>query len=403
MARRHASALVPLTLLVLRACTSVAPPYARLELPRRGGTQQDDWLVGERAPLNTTARLLQLNRATVALSNGLVARVFTLSPEWSTWDIVSAGRGSALRAPAPEAVVTLDAREYAVGGLALDTNASAGFASCKHSSRDNWYPAGQQAQACPTGWWNRSLPLLGPDAKGFRYASHTISAPAAPFPWRPARHAPHTAWPPLGLHLAVNFTAPPSAPPEHSRVIITVHYELLDGVPLISKWVSVHLPPSAAEPSRRHTAATRADGPLEGALSLQPCDTNPAVAPAEWGFVWDLPQPAATNATIQLGGKNSARKVCMSVVTAPTDYSNADVGLRPCNASDPMQDWAWDRSSTGALRTLAPPAMLLAANIRGCQTNISAPACCKNPHGAGHPLNHHLCLLDSQGRFLPDS
>ena len=83
----------------------------------------------------------------------------------------------------------------------------------------------------------------------------------------------------------------------------------------------------------------------------------------------------------------------MSVVTAPTDYSNADVGLRPCNASDPMQDWAWDRSSTGALRTLAPPAMLLAANIRGCQTNISAPACCKNPHGAGHPFNHHLCLL----------
>ena len=327
--------LVALALAATRHATvGVAPAglrhqYTPLELPHRAAEPSDDWLLGS-PPSNTTARLVQLDPRTLALSNNLVARVFTLTPEWSTWDIVSAGQGSALRAPAPEAMLTIDEVQYAVGGLTLDLNASA-FAKCSQTSKDPWYPSGQQAEACPTGWWNRSLPLL-PDPAAFRYSGHAVSAPVAPFPWKPARHAPDAAWPPKGVHLAVNFTAPPSAPQQPRHTVITIHYQLLNGAPIMSKWVTV-----ALRPPRLTIAVPSAEGLLTGALSIQPCDTNPAVAPAEWGFVWKLPQPGAADATIQLGGKSSGRDVCMSVITAPAFFTNADVGLRPCNASDPMQ------------------------------------------------------------------
>jgi hypothetical protein len=343
--------------------------YARLDLPRRGTTQSDDWLIAGTALPNSTARLIQLDKRTLALTNGLVARVFTLSPEWSTWDVVSAGKGSALRAPAPEAIVTLDDAEYEVGGLRQDLNASA-FPSCK-ASHDAWYPSGQHAEACPTGWWNRSLPLVQ-NLAAFRYAGHRITAPDAPFVWKQARYAPAANWPPRGLHLQVNFTAPSGAVSQHRDVIVSVHYELLDGAPVMSKWVSIAWASdshSVSAPSRRRS---RARGPLAGPLTIQPCDTSPAAAPAEWGFVWKLPQKGAADASIQLGGKSSGRNICMAVMTASVGFSNADVGLSPCNKSDVMQRWAWD-SASSALRTLAPAAHLRAANIRGCLTD--APCC----------------------------
>jgi hypothetical protein len=401
--------------LLLPAVSDAGPQqgeqYARLELARRGALQSDDWLIARgdagrtsTAPPNTTAQLLQLDQRTVALSNNLVARVFTLEPEWSTWDIVSAGRGSALRAPTPEAMVTLDQTEYTVGGMALNLNASA-FPSCRQS-KDEWYPAGQHAEACPTGWWNRSLPLQR-NPSAFQYVAHSTSAPQVPFHWQPARHAPDTPWPPKGVHLEVNFTAPQSAPPQHRAVIVTVHYELLDGAPLMSKWISVHI----KSPTRPFTGPDdrAADSMLAGALSLQPCATNPAAAPAEWGFVWLLQKfdkdGAPTNASIQLGGKNTGRDVCMSVVTARADFSNADVGLRRCNASDAMQGWSWDMH-TGSLRTLASPDQLRAANIKGCVSDAAASSCCLdiNAHvnSSGQAIQMDQCQgPHSWGSFAP--
>ena len=363
-------------------------PHATLDLPRRGATQRDDWLAAG-APLpNSTARLLQLDARTIALSNGLVARVFTVSPEWSTWDIVTAGKGSALRAPAPEAVVTLDGVEYEVGGLRIDLNASAFAASCK-ASHDNWYPSGQHAEACPTGWWNRSLPLFQ-NLAAFRYSGHRTTAPEAPFAWVRARHAPPADWPPCGLHLEVNFTAPNGALSQHRGIIISVHYQLLDGAPVISKWVSV----AWAEPPRRRRRVQSAvpsrprvvSDSLAGPLTIQPCNTSPTAAPAEWGFVWQLPRVGNTNASIRLGGKSSGRDICMTVMTASVGFSNADVGLVACNSSDVMQRWAWDNSS-GALRTLAPASRLRAANIKGC---LAARACCVDVNA--HSNQSGTCL-----------
>ena len=65
-----------------------------------------------------------------------------------------------------------------------------------------------------------------PNNNSFSYVSHWTSQPTAPFPWQPARHASNMPWPPLGLRLSVNFTAPPTALPQHREVVVTVHYEM---------------------------------------------------------------------------------------------------------------------------------------------------------------------------------
>lgn len=164
----------------------------------------------------------------------------------------------------------------------------------------------------------------------------------------------------------------------------------------MSKWVSVHIKPPVP-PTVRPDDLTRAtNSALAGALSLQPCATNPAAAPAEWGFVWVLPKIGTTNSSIRLGGKNTGRDVCMAVVTARADFSNADVGLRPCDASDAMQVWSWDRH-TDSLRTLASPYQLRAANIKGCLSAAAASSCCLDINAHANSSGQAIQMDECQG------
>jgi hypothetical protein len=68
----------------------------------------------------------------------------------------------------------------------------------------------------------------------------------APFPWKQARHAPDMPWPPLGLRLSVNFTAPTTSLPAHRNVVVTAHYEMYSGAPVVSKWLEVVLTTSSS-------------------------------------------------------------------------------------------------------------------------------------------------------------
>ena len=47
------------------------------------------------------------------------------------------------------------------------------------------------------------------------------------------------AWPPKGVHLAVRFAAPKTAPLAMQDVAVVLHYELYDGIPLMAKWITV--------------------------------------------------------------------------------------------------------------------------------------------------------------------
>jgi hypothetical protein len=54
-------------------------------------------------------------------------------------------------------------------------------------------------------------------------------------------------WPPLGLRLSVNFTAPTTALPAHRNVVVTAHYEMYSGAPVVSKWLEVALTSSSSD------------------------------------------------------------------------------------------------------------------------------------------------------------
>ena len=76
-----------------------------------------DWLID---PTPYIARVGEdQNRQELVLENGLIRRVLRLAPNAATIDYRSLVTGEQLlRATGPEAVVTLNGREYAIGGLA---------------------------------------------------------------------------------------------------------------------------------------------------------------------------------------------------------------------------------------------------------------------------------------------
>jgi hypothetical protein len=145
-----------------------------------------DWLV-DRITANVT--LQQLSPTSVRLSNTLLAREFSTSPDWATTDLYSAAHGSALRAISPEAIVSLDDTEYNIGGLVAVESDS--VTPCPVPSGVG--PPGQ----CPVAYLNRSQ-LYAANDSAFHYVGHsTTSRLDTPFPWTPgARHTrTDAAWP----------------------------------------------------------------------------------------------------------------------------------------------------------------------------------------------------------------
>ena len=205
-----------LCLVVLIAALSLVPVCS--------ADQNVDWLVA--APAQVTSVVEQDN--TLTLSNGLISRVFTMAPAFGTIDyIINAttdrgGEQSMLRNIHPEGTVVLDGIAYSIGGLG---QVSTFLAYC-----------------------NRSDLVLTVDVNAFGFRSYSVSAPTAPFPWTPGtRGSPkELSWPPKGKHLAVEFAPPSSAPAQHGNVTVTMHYEMYDGVPLLSKWMTVSVSSGSA-------------------------------------------------------------------------------------------------------------------------------------------------------------
>jgi len=168
----------------------------------------------------------------VILTNGLIRRVWRIAPNAAciALDNLMTGQ-SILRAVQPEATVTIDGVAYNVGGL-----------------------IGQPDHAYLLPAWLGSMTA---DPAAFHVVGITVGAPVARLAWKRVRHAaPGAAWPPPGIALRFDF-APPAGPPVEQRkpatepgvgaaskgldaaIRVSVHYELYDGIPVISKWISV--------------------------------------------------------------------------------------------------------------------------------------------------------------------
>ena len=156
----------------------------------------------------------------IVLANGLIARTFRLTPNAATVGLDNLVTGEAiLRGVKPEAIVELDGQRYDVGGLKGQDNYA--------FLRPDW------------------LAQLRSDPAAFRFIRFEVGRPTERLAWKQVRHhPPDVRWPPAGVSLRLDFIGPTGATlaaaglrPQEIRV--SVHYELYDGIPCYSKWLTI--------------------------------------------------------------------------------------------------------------------------------------------------------------------
>ena len=186
-----------------------------LHIHAMAGAADPDWLLD---PSPYRARITERSdRPELVLDNGLLRRVIRIAPNAATVSLEHGVTGESLiRGVKPEAVVEIDGQRLEVGGL-----------------------QGQPNYAFLRPEWESQLKAR-PGA--FRYVGHQVGVPQERMTWKRVRHhAPGAHWPPRGATLRLDFEAPPSpgSGPSLQGLRISVHYELYDGLPCYSKWLTL--------------------------------------------------------------------------------------------------------------------------------------------------------------------
>lgn len=173
--------------------------------------QEGDWLVV--APKRKAGLFQGEDKREIVLDNGLIRRTFRLSPNAAAigFDNLTT-RTALLRGVKPEAAVTLEidgqTRAYAVGGL-----------------------NGQPDYAYLRREW---LEGMTSDPEAFQFTGFEAGTPKPRMEWKRKRYSSNTQYPPAGVSLTLHFAMRSLA-----GLTVSVHYELYDGLPLISKWLTL--------------------------------------------------------------------------------------------------------------------------------------------------------------------
>lgn len=179
-------------------------PQEHLEQPSR------DWLL---APGGFKAGVFRSEDGKeIVLSNGLVRRHVRIVPNAATVMLdCTITAQSLVRSVRPEAVLNLDGKTYAVGGL---------VGQLVHNYLKRQWLDGLTAQG---GAFDFSGFKTGPIQERFAWKK------------RPEWMPQDLPWPAPGVHLILHFKPPASGP----DAVVDVHYELYDGIPLFCKWLTV--------------------------------------------------------------------------------------------------------------------------------------------------------------------
>ncbi len=184
----------------------LAPSLLLALLPQETVVFEGDWLIVAEAPASVVRPGAAPNE--LVLENGLIRRTFRLVPNAATVGYDNLMTTEAiLRGVKPEAKVTLDGVEYAIGGL-----------------------LGQPEYGYLRPEW---LDAMTADPAAFAYVDHEVIETVERFPWKRVRYSEDRPWPPPGVGLALRFRGPPGP---HENVEIVVRYEMYDGIPLTCKW-----------------------------------------------------------------------------------------------------------------------------------------------------------------------
>ena len=138
----------------------------------------EDWLIH---PFEAAVEVVEdLENNEISLSNGLIRRTFRMAPNPATvgFDNLMTGE-SLLRGVKPEAIVVIDGKNYAVGGL-----------------------KGQPNYAYLVPEW---LEQLTSDPEAFQFVGYEVGPILKRFDWKKKRHSEDRPWPPPGRSLVLKF------------------------------------------------------------------------------------------------------------------------------------------------------------------------------------------------------
>ncbi|MBN2376681.1 MAG: LamG domain-containing protein [Sedimentisphaerales bacterium] len=152
--------------------------------------------------------------ARLALGNGLICRSFYVSRNLACFSYRNLrNRAEFIRAVKPEMRIKLDGIWYDVGGL-----------------------IGQPEQSYLVEDW---LKKMNNSPNTFRFIGLTTAQPIERHPWMPKFNAPQLPWPPRGLRVSMHYIPPEATGPRYQNLKLTVHYEMYQGIPVLSKSFSL--------------------------------------------------------------------------------------------------------------------------------------------------------------------
>lgn len=168
----------------------------------------EDWLIKTGS---SRANVYQSqDKKNLILFNGLVKRVFRVTPNVACIDYTNMSNGQQLlRAIKPEARLTINNQSYDVGGL-----------------------IGQKEKAYLIPEWVDGF-IAGKN--DFQFSDFKVSELSPYVNWKPKTWYPNNQNA-TGKVLTLSFLSPL---PELKGLIVNIHYELYDGIPLIVKWMSI--------------------------------------------------------------------------------------------------------------------------------------------------------------------
>ena len=169
-------------------------------------TPAKDWLLEKP---EQQAKVYQNGSKEMVISNGLVSRTFRLSPNAVTVSLKNLVTAEEyIRAVKPEALVMVDSVEYAVGGL-----------------------AGQREHGYLLEEYLDEMTII---ENSFRLTTFKIKDISQRIEWKQTRWKAATQWDASGKEIVFHYENPAL-----KGIIIKVHHQIYDEIPLLSKWISV--------------------------------------------------------------------------------------------------------------------------------------------------------------------
>jgi hypothetical protein len=168
----------------------------------------DDWLI---TPIKQKAEVfLSSSKKDVILFNGLVKRTFRITPNVACTGYENMVTGQQLlRSVKPEARITINNEEYNVGGL--------------YGQKENGYLLDEWVDTFTRG------------SEDFVLESYTMDSITPFLKWKQRSYAPGTKRA-SGKTVSFIYKSPVR---ELNNIVVTVYYEIYDGIPLIVKWLTI--------------------------------------------------------------------------------------------------------------------------------------------------------------------